>query len=397
MTTSPPISRTSQVGVSRVLTASLPTLIRRHALLVFIVVLFAVIALVTTRPAHSSVPYAVTNPTETGAQALRVLLDNEGVTVRSMSSFDDVMETIHDSDGPVTVALLHAGSLSVQQQADIASSGADITVLGTLYEHLAGLSTTLDTSGDALYDPIHADCDDPDAVAAGSIDGSTAAISSLTGIAPDSVTLCFPLSSQRWGYAVSSLDSGATLRVLADRSIITNERLADSGHAALAIRSLGHNPTVLWFDAAQSPSPSVWESPSGPTWLFPLGAQVLLTIVIAAVTYGRRCGRLASENLPVIVHATETTRGRGRLYRQAADRERVATTLRAGCAMRVGRRLGLPPSADPGTVRETIAHATGLPAETVEAALYGLPPTTDQSLAQLAADLDRIESEVFSS
>ena len=56
----------------------------------------------------------------------------------------------------------------------------------------------------------------------------------------------------------------------------------------------------------------------------------------------------------------------------------------------------MPASAEPGDLVEVVARAAGLPDRAVADVLYGLTPPTDRSLADLAAQLDRLESEVSS-
>ena len=47
-----------------------------------------------------------------------------------------------------------------------------------------------------------------------------------------------------------------------------------------------------------------------------------------------------------------------------------------------------------GTDLDAVSAATSLPPEVIDRTLYGPPPTTDQRLADLAHQLDQLESEV---
>ncbi len=125
-----------------------------------------------------------------------------------------------------------------------------------------------------------------------------------------------------------------------------------------------------------------------------LALQLLLVAVVAALWRGRRLGRLVTEQLPVVVRAGETTRGRGRLYRRARSYGHAAAALRAGTAARSAARLGLPRSAPAPAVIDAVARAASRAPQDVEALLYGPPPTDDRGLARLARDLDHLESEV---
>ena len=88
--------------------------------------------------------------------------------------------------------------------------------------------------------------------------------------------------------------------------------------------------------------------------------------------------------------------GRGRLYRRAKDRDRAAESLRAATALRLVRKLGLPPGTERAAVARTAAQATGWPQRTVDKILRGPIPSNDRALADLAVQLDRLESEVLS-
>ena len=87
------------------------------------------------------------------------------------------------------------------------------------------------------------------------------------------------------------------------------------------MRALGHNRHMVWFDASQQEASTVWDDASLPRWMPVLMAHGAVIVLALAVVRGRRFGRLVIEDLPVVVRATETTRGRGRLYRRAGARD----------------------------------------------------------------------------
>src|SRR5699024_10747817 len=122
--------------------------------------------------------------------------------------------------------------------------------------------------------------------------------------------------------------------------------------------------------------------------------QLLITLVAFAFWRGRRLGRVVVEPLPVIVRATETTRGRGRLYRRGRAHAHAAAALRAGTISRVAGRIGLPRTASGPEVVDALSRATGRPPEAIDSLLYGPPPTDDASLVALTQALDILESEV---
>ena len=64
-------------------------------------------------------------------------------------------------------------------------------------------------------------------------------------------------------------------------------------------------------------------------------------VLLAALWQGRRLGPLVAEQLPVVVRASETVEGRGRLYRSRRARDRAADALRTATLQRMLPRLGL--------------------------------------------------------
>ena len=129
-----------------------------------------------------------------------------------------------------------------------------------------------------------------------------------------------------------------------------------------------------------------------------LGGVAFLGLVLWR---GRRFGRLVPEPLPVVVRAVETTESRGRLYRRARDASRAGATLQQATRVRLADYLGLPrpgPSissrgADQALV-SAVSAATGRPVGEVGALLLGPPPTQDDHLLGLAAELAALEKEV---
>ena len=110
----------------------------------------------------------------------------------------------------------------------------------------------------------------------------------------------------------------------------------------------------------------------------------------------RRLGRVVAEPLPVVVRASETVEGLGRLYR-APGRDVGPRGAAAGGrdADRLAPRLGL--RRDDGTPRRWSTPCAPVPAgpgAEVAALLYGAEPGDDRALVALADQLDTLEAEV---
>ena len=94
------------------------------------------------------------------------------------------------------------------------------------------------------------------------------------------------------------------------------------------------------------PAKSLLQEIPGPAYLVAL--QVFIAVVLAAVWRMRRLGPLVAEPLPVVVRASETVEGHGRLYRSRRSRDRAAAVLRDAARHRISARLALPATADAG-------------------------------------------------
>ncbi len=119
-------------------------------------------------------------------------------------------------------------------------------------------------------------------------------------------------------------------------------------------------------------------------------------LLLLVVWRGRRLGALATEPLPVVVRAIETTRSRGRLYRRAGDRGHAASILRAGARADLGEHLGLGAHHDTAALVRDVAVRTGRDPADVAALISPTAPvpSSDPDLIMLAQDLDRLDREV---
>jgi hypothetical protein len=105
--------------------------------------------------------------------------------------------------------------------------------------------------------------------------------------------------------------------------------------------------------------------------------QLWLVVLLVALWKGRRIGPLVSEELPVVVRASETVEGRGRLYRSRRARDRAADALRTATLQRLLPRLGLGAGASPTAVVTAVAQRSGAGGEFVSYHLFG--PARDRT------------------
>jgi hypothetical protein len=118
--------------------------------------------------------------------------------------------------------------------------------------------------------------------------------------------------------------------------------------------------------------------------------QLAVAVVLAAAWRARRLGPLVAERLPVVVRASETVEGHGRLYQARRARDRAASELRQAARARISRLSG----GSGETNAAAVAARTGDAPQDVTALLYGPAPRTDAQLVTLADDLDILERKV---
>lgn len=368
---------------------------------VLVVVVVGVVAggLALVRAPSSGTPFAPDNPAPDGAQAVARILGDHGVHVDDVRSVDAAVRAA----GPGTTLAILPGTgrlLEPGELARLAAVPADVVLLGPDTDLLAAVAPALRPGYGWSGTPVLAEarCDDPDAVAAGSV---TTVASGFVPVDPadTGVTVCFPVDdalapSGTGSYAV--VRTGHRVAAFDDPALVTNRALARAGNAALALRMLGRHDHLVWL----VPQETSVHGPGGslldllPGWFRPTALWVLVVAALAVWWRAPRLGPLVPEDLPVVVRSSETTRGRGRLYRAGGSRGHAAAGLRAASADRLARSLGLPRSAGADELVDAVVRATARDAATVTQILYGPPPPDDAALLRLATTLDDLESEV---
>jgi hypothetical protein len=369
-----------------------------------VVVLAALVAFAglsaIARPATSSTPLAPDNPGPYGARAVAEVLGARGVEVTYVRT---VADAVAAADQGSTLLVTESSYLLAEQVDALVATPADLVLL-TPTEDL--LSAATGGAAELAYDwsdeitTRAPRCEDPAAQAAGALRSDGFGFRLAGG--PGS-TLCFPSpgSAQVGAFLVHEAD-GRTVRAVDTTAVLRNGTVTEDGNAALALWTLGADEHLVWlvqdpFDVSSSGDGQDDPVLALPPWAGVVALQLLVVVLVVALWRGRRLGRLVTEELPVVVRASETTRGRGRLYRRAGSRGHAAAGLRAGTADRLAARLGLPRSADAASLVDAVARATDRPTDQVAHLLYGPPPVDDAALLELARHLDQIESEVYHS
>lgn len=364
-----------------------------------LLLVLAVFLAVTARPSDYR-PLSIDNTTTSGTRALAQILREQGAEVRQVDRLSSARITDPDT---TTLVIADGGYLSDAQIESIADYSGDVVFLGVGDDLMAAFDPALETSYAFLPETTDVDCSNPDAIAA---ETSRVEGSGIVANGPADTELCFRQRSDVAGLGFLS-HNGRDVTFIANPYIATNGELTAAGNAALTLRVTGKHETVVWylgsyFDPTLLTGGGGAEPPdsisANPDFLPPGFGSALyalgLTALVAAFWKARRFGPLSVEPLPVVVRASEATRGRGRLYRKARSRGRATAALRADTAQRIGRRLGVPRSTPPDAFVAAVVQATERQSHDVRRILYGPKPQTDQQMMDIIEELDTLERQV---
>ena len=320
-----------------------------------------------------------------GAHALVALLRDGGVEVVVADGIADVEREAR----PDTLILVAQSQYLTDTTLDrLAQVPGDLLLVEPTVRTREALLPGIRVSGASTFDS-NPDCALREANRAGSIRfGASDTYRAKDG---RTMTSCYD------GSLVRFRDHGRTVTAVGSTDFMTNGGLLQAGNAALAMNLAGDRPRLIWYaphrvEGESSSTASLFDLvPDNVNWIV---VQLCLVVLLVAVWKARRPGPLVAEELPVVVRASETVEGRGRLYRSRRARDRAAAALRTATLQRLLPRLGLGPDAPPTAVVPTVAQRSGADAGFVSYHLFGPPPTTDGDLLQLARALDDIERQV---
>ncbi|AFM19502.1 hypothetical protein Mycch_4807 [Mycolicibacterium chubuense NBB4] len=327
-----------------------------------------------------------------GARALVTLLREHGVDVVAATSLADVERQARPGTLLVIAQTFHltGDSATLRRLADLPGDRLLVEPASRTREALA---PALRRSDSTAFGGLAPNCDLREADRAGTVAFGAADAYEAAGSIP--VTRCYD------GVLARYSDGGRTITAVGSAEFMVNSGLLDEGNAALAMNLAGAAPRVIWY----APQHSEGGETAGastlsdliPTQVRWMVLQLMVVVALLALWKGRRVGPLVAEQLPVVVRASETAEGRGRLYRSRRARDRAADALRTAALQRMLPRLGLGPTAPPPTVVAAVAARSGRDAQVLARTLYGQPPAGDAELVDLARELDDIERQVAQS
>ncbi|UNB53296.1 DUF4350 domain-containing protein [Mycolicibacterium sp. YH-1] len=360
----------------------------------WVVLALVIIAAVSTLSTYLTAPRpgGRMDPTATspdGALALVSLLRDRGVDVIEARSLADVERDARpDTLLVIAETFFLVDDDGLRRLADLPGDRLLVEPVSRTREALApeiGVADETSFGGEP-------DCDLRAATRAGETQLGTATTYEATGDVE--VTSCYG------GAVVRYAEDGRTVTVVGTADFMTNSGLTKQGNAALAMNLAGSRERVIWYtptliEGESDATASIMDLiPDRVNWIV---LQLCLVVLLVALWRGRRVGPLVAEDLPVVVRASETVEGRGRLYRSRRSRDRAADALRTGALHRMLPRLGLAATAAPPAVAAAVAARIGGDPNTHGHMLFGPPPATDAELVTLARQLDDIERQVSQS
>jgi hypothetical protein len=324
-----------------------------------------------------------------GAHALVTLLREHGVEVVVAGSVAEVENAVQPGTLLLFAQTQHVTNGSLLRR--LAATSGDLLLVEPTSRARAALAPGIRNSGASVLDSTP-DCALREANRAGSV--AFGPSNTYRAVGDRAISSCYG------GALVRYRDGEHTVTVVGSTEFMTNKGLARQGNAALAMNLAGDRARLVWYapqrvEGESSGTASVFDLiPPNVNWII---WQLCLTVILVALWKGRRVGPLVAEELPVVVRASETVEGRGRLYRSRRARDRAAQALRAATLQRLSPRLGLGADASAAAVVTAVAQRSGAHAEMVGHTLFGPSPATDADLVQLARSLDDIERQVAQS
>lgn len=355
------------------------------AILAGLVLAVVVVLLLGEAGARRGVALDPDNPDPDGGRALARVLSDQGVDV-TVARGADALDGTDVADATVLVT-----STELLGESTIAR----------LVEHTAGARLVLAEPGPGttaalgvdtlpyqvtIDEPRPADCAGP-------------TYAGLSVQVDDAVEYPVRDSCFRGEHGALLAEPRPGLVLLGAGDLLSNGQVLRADNAAVALRLLGQRDHLVWY----VPSLDDLVADDGvslatllPRWLRPALWVLALSALALLLWRARRLGPLATEPLPVVVKATETTASRGRLYRRAGDRGHAAAVLRSAARVHAADRLGLGAHADAPTLVDDVARHTGRAREEIESLLgpSASPPTTDHDLITLAERLAELDREV---
>ena len=375
--------------------------VRRHRGPAVAAAVFAVALVVTIftqlAPKGDSVPLSVQNAGPEGGRAVTEILGRHRVNVDSAESFGAALAALQASSDATLLLYDRNGLLDGSQLEQLTVEATRVVLVTPRLNTLTALDAGISQAGvvPESSPTLEPGCWNEDAETAGTVSGESGFLYGGDGESESESTVCYRPPGSDAGLLATTEDG--TLTVLGSTILLSNAGLDERGHAALALRTLGGSPDLVWYipglgDMGGAGSPQTLNE-LAPDWVAFLGPWLVFVAVLAMVWRGRRFGPLVFEPLPVVVKAAETAEGRARLYHDSHAVDRARDNLRAGTLVRLAKELRLGPDASADDVVLAVARILGRPDGGIRELINERPPN-EASLVRWSRELDTLENEV---
>lgn len=364
-------------------------------------------ALIAGGIANANSPYlGVDSARPNGAKAIFTVLGDQGVRTSTADSADEARVQLQDAGSETTLVVHDRDGIAVDElAAQISELDADRVLLIApsrgLLEAFGGSIVTggvgaLGEEGDTVA--AGADCVAPLGELAPQISQRGARLYQLSDEAAAAGSTCYP-ESERFAYVETTLPSGTELAALGATDNVSNGEVLSAANAALALAVLGQTESLVWYVPGAADAEAVFGTEPSlgsfiPPWLTPTILLGLVSLLGVMVWRGRRFGPLVEERLPVIVEASETMQGRGRLYAQQRARLRALDNLRIGTTTRLATSLGLARASHVQEIITSSAAILGVKRAAVAWTLLDAVPGSEAELLDLSQALLTLERAV---
>ncbi|MFV0316615.1 MAG: DUF4350 domain-containing protein [Microthrixaceae bacterium] len=383
---------------------------RSAAVVGIVLVLGAVIAVLALADGSDPVPFDATSSAPDGYRAIALMLEDQGLAVRSVAPG-------WVGGGGIAEGDAQAPGIGDAVVVPVAQWATDDELDG--YRSLAETGATVVLAAEESFFPIDSRIlvrSSANPVARGRCDiGSLESLEALDDIAFE--VLADPRGEQRvcfadgFGALVSSEPLGqGTIVHLSSPYLWANARLQpdkedggqplDNGPMAVALLAGTPGATVTFVEAI-APEGTSPDGSRNPIELMPFPVKIAL--VQAAFAFGlyawwkgRRVGAPVSEEMPVEVAGSELVEAVGGLLRRHGSVGRASAVLRERVCRELASGLGVPREAGPDALTASVAARTGRGRDEVHAILFGAQPPDVASLLELSHALDSLHSEVLS-
>ncbi|ALR13812.1 hypothetical protein BST43_09865 [Mycobacteroides saopaulense] len=349
------------------------------------IVVTALLVTKSPRPEGYLDPEAVT---QRGGHALAQLLRDRDVTVIRATTIDEVRAATRPGS---QLMVLDNGNISSEILDVLVGLPGDRLLLAPYSDTRERLAAQVRITSYQSKKVVEPDCGLREAQRAGAIQTYIGPTYAYTNPGPGQIS-CYGGALMRYR------DGNRTVTVLGDDTLLTNLQLAKQGNAALAMNLAGRSSHLVWY-IPERPKVGTSAQPKSMGDLIPDQVnmaiwQLCIVVLLLAIWRGRRLGPVVAEKLPVIVRASETTEGRGRLYRSRRARDLASDALREAARYRIVRRLGLPIDGAPQVIATTVAQRVGRDPAEIHHLLFGPVPSDDQQLTNVTQQLDILERQV---